>query len=240
MASYRRCRDSDAAVTVLDCSPVSVPEPGVIKRRADQRHRGAASSLKPMRKTDGRSSATLADGQVPFVDDRSFAPERAPAERAGKGHDLRIQDNVQRVVGGLATLARAGDIDPAQSSAAERWYRDYVMGVIGARDPEARRSGKAPDIHASMFARTSAVARCRSVREGLGLCGEIRLKLLLVDELSFSAIASKLLPGDVNGRKKVAAQMSFLLEQLTELYGFLDRRRADPSGRQSPGVSGDI
>ena len=152
--------------------------------------------------------------------------ERAPRERLGKGQEIRVKDEVQHVVNGLTTLAKNGDIDQAQSSAAERWYRDYVMGVVGARDPETRRSGKAPDVHAAMLARTAAVGRCRAVRQGLGLCGEIRLKLLLIDELSFSAIAAKLLPGDVNGRKKIAAQMSFLLEQLAELYVELDLRRA--------------
>ena len=154
----------------------------------------------------------------------SKQPERASAERSSKGQTLVIQDNVQRVVGALAPLARNGDIDQAQTSAAERWYRDYVMGVIGARDPEAKRSGKAPDLHASMLARAAAVTRCRAVRNGLGLCGELRLRLLLIDELSFSSIANRLFPGDVNGRKKIAAQMAFLLEQLAELYLALDKR----------------
>ncbi len=160
--------------------------------------------------------------------------ERAPRERLGKGQEIRVRDEVQQVVSGLTTLAKTGDIDQAQSSAAERWYRDYVMGVVGARDPEARRSGKAPDLHAAMLARTAAVGRCRAVRQGLGLCGEIRLKLLLIDELSFSAIAAKLLPGDVNGRKKIAAQVSFLLEQLSELYVELDRQRARVVKAASP------
>ena len=62
--------------------------------------------------------------------------ERAPRERLGKGQEIRVKDEVQHVVNGLATLAKNGDIDQAQSSAAERWYRDYVMGVVGARDPE--------------------------------------------------------------------------------------------------------
>ena len=152
--------------------------------------------------------------------------ERAPRERLGKGQEIRVKDEVQQVVNGLTTLAKNGDIDQAQSSAAERWYRDYVMGVVGARDPETRRSGKAPDVHAAMLARAAAVGRCRAVRQGLGLCGEIRLKLLLIDELSFSTIAAKLIPGDVNGRKKIAAQMSLLLEQLSELYVELDLQRA--------------
>ncbi len=173
-------------------------------------------------------NASMMPVDVPVSQVTTSAPsggERAPKERLGKGQEVRIRDDVQQIVTGLTTLAKCGEIDQAQSSAAERWYRDYVMGVMGARDPEARSSGKAPDVHASMLARTAAIGRCRAVRQGLGLCGEIRLKLLLVDELSFSAIAAKLLPGDVNGRKKIAAQMSFLLEQLAELYAELDRQR---------------
>lgn len=152
-------------------------------------------------------------------------PDRAPVQRLHKGQVLKVKEDVQRVVGGLATLNKSGDIQQAQVDAAERWYRDYVMGVIGARDPEKKSSGKAPDLHAAMLSRTEAIGRCRAVREGLGLCSEIRLKLLMVDELSFSAIAQLLLPGDVNGRKKIAAQMVLLLEQLAEIYDRIDRRR---------------
>ena len=155
----------------------------------------------------------------------AYHAERAPPERLTKGQDVRLQDNVQRMVGALATLLPEGGVEQARAAAAERWYRDYVMGVVGARDPEVRPSGRAPDIHAAMLARAAAIGRCRAVREGLGLCSELRLKLLLVDELSFSAIAAMLLPGDTNGRRKIAAQMSFLLEQLAEQYGSIDRRR---------------
>ena len=160
--------------------------------------------------------------------------DRAPRERLGKGQDLRIKDDVQRIVSGLTTLASTGDVDQAQSAAAERWYRDYVLGVVGARDPEARRSGKAPDIHAAMLARTAAIGRCRAVRQGLGLCGEVRLKFLLIDELSFSVIAARLLPGDVNGRKKIASQFSLLLEQLTELYAEFDQQRTSVRRERAP------
>lgn len=151
--------------------------------------------------------------------------ERATPERLEKGQQFRLDGSVQRIVGSLSALSKAGEIDQAHHAAAERWYRDYVMGVVGARDPEARKSGRAPDIHAAMLARTAAVTRCRGVRNALGLCGEIRFKLLLIDELSFSAIAVKLFPGDVNGRKKIAAQVMFLLEQLVEHYAAIDLQR---------------
>ncbi len=202
-------------------------------RQKGRLHREASASdntpklsralLDASQKIGGGRMSRAADVVVPIAA-MPLPAARATTERSLKGQALVVRDDVQRVVNALATLAKNGDIDQAQSSAAERWYRDYVMGVIGARDPEAQRSGKAPDIHASMLARTAAVGRCRSVRNGLGLCSEIRLKLLLIDELSFSAIAARLFPGDVNGRKKIAAQMAFLLEQLAELYRALDQR----------------
>lgn len=99
-------------------------------------------------------------------------PDRAPAQRLRKGQVLRVQDDVQRVVGGLVTLNKAGDVTQDQVNAAERWYRDYVMGVIGARDPERKSSGKAPDIHAAMLSRTHAIGRCKFVREFLVCAGK--------------------------------------------------------------------
>lgn len=174
-------------------------------------------------KIAGASNSFIAEA-TPFLERQRPQPcQRATSERLGKGQQIRVKENVQYVVNAVSTLVRIGDIDDAQAGAAERWYRDYVMGVIGARDPDQRGSGKAPDLHASMLARTAAVARCRAVRDGLGTCGEERLKLFLLDELTFSSIAARLLPGDGNGRKKIAAQIVFLLQQLAELYQHIDR-----------------
>ncbi len=152
-----------------------------------------------------------------------YLETRATPERTRKGNDFRILDGVQRLCGPLSALHRSGEIDDSHVSAADRWYRDYVLGVEGARDPDSARSGKARDFHAGMLSRVAACARYRGVREALGFCSEVRLRLLLLDELSFSAIVGKLMPTDVNGRKKVAAQMVFLLEQLTEHYANLDK-----------------
>lgn len=163
-----------------------------------------------------------------------YLDSRATPERMQKGNDFHILGGVQRLCGPLAALHRSGDIDNSQVAAADRWYRDYVLGVEGARDPDSARSGKARDFHAGMLSRVAACARYRNVREALGFCTEVRLRLLLVDELSFSAIAEKLMPNDVNGRKKVAAQMVFLLEQLTEHYDALDKgsRLVRPGARR--------
>ena len=152
-------------------------------------------------------------------------PQRAPPERLQKGSEFRISRNVQHICGPLQAMRRSGDIDDCHVAAANRWYRDYVLGVEGARDPEAFRSGKAGDAHTGMLARLAACERHSQVQRALGLCAELRLRLMLVDELSFSAMADKLMHNEVNGRKKVAAQMTFLLEQLVEHYRLLDQRR---------------
>ena len=154
---------------------------------------------------------------------------RATPERLRKGNNFHVVDRVQRLCGPLAALHRAGDIENSHVAAADRWYRDYVLGVEGARDPDTARSGKARDFHAGMLARVAACTRYRAVRKALGFCTEVRLRLLLVDELSFSAIAEKLMPRDINGRKKVAAQMAFVLEQLAEHYDAHDNNGRQPS-----------
>nr|WP_321986666.1 hypothetical protein [uncultured Lichenicoccus sp.] len=166
--------------------------------------------------TDTMSTDIAYVGQVAF---------RATPERLAKATGSAVVAGVQRLTGPVAALLRAGDIEGHHVAAADRWYRDYVLGVEGARDPEATSTGRAPDIHAGMLSRVAACGRHRDVGEALGLCAEVRLRLLLIEELSFSAIAARLMPKDVNGRKKIAAQMIFLLEQLAEHYARLDQAR---------------
>ncbi|MCQ8242484.1 hypothetical protein [Rhizosaccharibacter radicis] len=92
--------------------------------------------------------------QLPL--DTLVKPGRATVERLAKSQVFRIEEGVQRIASSVQAMLRSGDIEASHVDAAERWYRDYVMGVVGARDPEARKSGRAPDIHAAMLARTAA------------------------------------------------------------------------------------
>ncbi len=126
-------------------------------------------------------------------------------------------------LGSLAALARSGDIGDRHLTAADQWCRDWVIGVEGARDPRGRLTGKAPDIHARMLARVAARSRCSAVRQSLGRAAEQRLILLLVNELPFTEIGRRLLPGDSNSRKKIAAQTALLLELLAEHYETMRR-----------------
>ena len=174
------------------------------------------SKLSILRPDEASSPNMVCYGQV---------AQRALPARLAKANDWAVSAGVQRITGPLLALLRAGDIEGHHVAAADRWYRDYVLGVEGARDPEATSTGRAPDVHAGMLSRVAACTRHRNVSEALGLCAEVRLKLLLIEELSFSAMASKLMPKDVNGRKKIAAQMIFLLEQLAEHFAKLDNGR---------------
>ena len=177
-----------------------------------------------MMKIDGESKLQPALAKVSIeISVERYLENRATPERLRKGSDFRVLDGMQRLCGPISALHRSGEIDDSHVAAADRWYRDYVLGVVGARDPDSARSGKVGDYHAGMLSRVAACTRYRGVRDALGLCTEVRLRLLLLDELSFSAIAERLMPKDVNGRKKVAAQMVFLLEQLAEHYDALDK-----------------
>ena len=130
-----------------------------------------------------------------------------------------------RTASALSTLRRSNDIDDTHIAAADRWYRDWVMGVVGACDPSIQRSGQAADPHSRMLARIAASSRCTAVREYLGMQAERRLRMILVEELSFSEIGRRLLPRDVNSRKKIAAQTILLLEMLAEHYQNRDQCR---------------
>ncbi len=118
----------------------------------------------------------------------------------------------------LDTMSAAREIGPDHRHAAARWRRDWLVGVERVDDPDRVRTGQAADRHAAMLARVAASARCQAVGRVLGRQAEQRLRLLLIDELSFSDMARVLLPSDVNGRKKIAAQTALLLEILASYY----------------------
>ncbi len=156
------------------------------------------------------------------------------AER--RRHACEVVENgpFQYVTGAVAALRRSGEIGDSHVDAANRWYRDWVMGIEGAVDPSASRSGKAGDAHARMLSRVAAAARCSDVRHSLGSLAELRLRFVVLEELSFSEIGRRLMPGDVNSRKKIAAQTVLLLEMLAEHYHVRDApRRRTPAEKHT-------
>jgi hypothetical protein len=71
-----------------------------------------------------------------------------------------------RVVSNLERMERHGHVTHRQGAAGRQLYRDYVLGVCGARDRDAAVSGSSPGGYAD--AQLDAVTRYRTVRDRLG------------------------------------------------------------------------
>ncbi|MXV35954.1 MULTISPECIES: hypothetical protein [unclassified Saccharibacter] len=123
----------------------------------------------------------------------------------------------------VQTLHESGDISGEAVTAANRWLEDYIF-FKGAyadylKDP-LDRDYIPGNIHTFAVARGKAAARIAEVREALGLCSHVRLEMLLVEGMSFSAIGKKLWPAKERATQAKAArsQCSLLLEQLANFY----------------------
>ena len=176
----------------------------------------------------------LAPAAIPAETDPPPGPEPT-RERRRHGQELEFGDVISddgakgrafRVASSLYLLHRSRKIGGAEVAAAERWYRDWITGIEGARDPDQARSSGA-DQHSAMLARVAAATRCRAIRAALGLCGEIRLRLLMVEQLSFTAMARQLAARGEEpiDRNAMSAQTQFLLRQLAERYAAMDADR---------------
>lgn len=156
-------------------------------------------------------------------------PERAAKSRFMPGSPARVLTTVQ-------SLLNAGEIEQQAVNAAERWYRDWIFayeGIVEFRpDHQADTTTRHDEISWRMT-RAHAAGRLADVRGALGLCAEIRLKAMLVDEKSFSKMGVVLYPRvsvDL-ARRKVAAQCVLVLEQLSEFYR-AQHRKAKPVADQ--------
>ena len=120
---------------------------------------------------------------------------------------------------GIARASSGTDgLEYRQLEAARRWQHDWLLGAATVSDGEPISADQAADRHTAMLARVAASTRCRAVRRFLGERAERHLRLLLVETMSFSEVARLLMPGDIDGRKKVAAQASLLLDILASHY----------------------
>ena len=143
-----------------------------------------------------------------------------------------------RVLTTVQALLNAGDIRQDAADAAERWYRDWAFareGVVELSpghtpDPTTRH-----DAVSWQLTRGRAAARLTEVRQALGACGEVRLHLMLVRELSFVQIGRVLFPhlSEARARLKVSAQCAMVLEQLADFQaGRRARASKTPCQRQ--------
>lgn len=126
-----------------------------------------------------------------------------------------------RVLRTVQALLQAGDITQSAADAAERWYQDYMFGYcnyVEFSDQHRPATLTRHDAVSWQLIRARAMARVTAVREALGLCAHQRLRMLLVDELSFRAMGEALFPTISAGssQRKIAAQCALLLEQLAD------------------------
>lgn len=148
-----------------------------------------------------------------------------------------------RVLGTVQALLNARDITQDAANAAERWYRDWVFAYVGHIEYPANHTPSTITRHDDVswqMTRALAAGRLADVRQALGLCAEVRLKLMLVEEMSFMQIGRVIFPhlSDARARLKVSAQCAMLLEQLEGFYSTLRRANHNRKNPRQSGVKG--
>ncbi|GCD74220.1 hypothetical protein NBRC3299_0512 [Acetobacter pasteurianus NBRC 3299] len=133
-------------------------------------------------------------------------------------------------------LLQAGDITQDAADAAEQWCRNYVFGYfdyLEHTNPAPQGQTVRHDAVSWQMVRAKAMARITAVRDALGLCAHQRLRMMLVDELSFRAMGEALFPtiSSSSAQRKIAAQCALVLEQLAALE--VTFRRAEQAKKAS-------
>ncbi|MCQ8240540.1 hypothetical protein [Rhizosaccharibacter radicis] len=136
-----------------------------------------------------------------------------------------ITARTHRIRSPLDTLERGGDVGPDEVAAGRRYAREYEVAERGGRGAsvEVARGGSGAIPQGITEAQVDAITSVRRVREALGYCAEVRLRAMLVEELSFTVMAARLLPGAKRGNETIRAQSMLLLSQLAEHYRARDR-----------------
>jgi hypothetical protein len=153
----------------------------------------------------------------------------APPERWNHGQDeskLVMRRMATRVCSGVDLLRRSREIGDAEEIAAERFYVDYVSGILGVRETESIGDSGSADFHTAQLAQCAAVTRHRAVAELIGAGMTMWMVAFIVDDLSFTAMADRFMPGRADGRRDMRARLLTLLMLLPGLYAGIDRKRS--------------
>lgn len=157
--------------------------------------------------------------------------ETAPKERWQHGqdrashHDLSTADRVSQ---NADTLKAQGLVGDAELFAAERFWMDYIVGVLGGSDPEGWGGGGGGDPHVAMILKSRALAHHNAVKAIIGDGMTARLVACFVDNMSFTAMGAKFFPRENqsgDARKSAKTQMATMLTILAGLYQAMDRKR---------------
>ncbi|GBR27583.1 hypothetical protein AA11826_0104 [Komagataeibacter oboediens DSM 11826] len=150
-----------------------------------------------------------------------------------KRSEWTVQQGAPRVRSTVQALLNAGDIDQDAADAADRWYRDFVFGYYGYVEFAPQHEINTLTRHDKvswMIVRAHAKARITDIRDALGMCAHVRLRMMIAEEKTFSDMGKVLYPGttDSVGRRKVSAQCALVLEQLSDYHERQDKKRLQP------------
>ncbi len=142
------------------------------------------------------------------------APVQAAPERWQHGSSAVTVNGRQRVRSGVTALRKAGRIGDAEVADADRWYRDYILGVCGVFDAEPGRGAGGGDAHTAGFARAKAAQACRLACAAVGRSGTDLLIRFVAEDASLISLETVL----GMDRKSVVGAVVMTLRRLTEHY----------------------
>ena len=166
----------------------------------------------------------MAKHRAHIAENNSPTPERAAKSVFTRGNPPRVLTTVQ-------SLLNAGDITQDDANAGERWYRDYVFGKFGYVEyaPDYVKDATIKHDPVSwQVVRAKAWGRVLDVKRAYGVGAELRLRMMLVDEMSFTKMAKEFFPhmSLSTARTKISGQSAMLLEQLAAFYRNKDGARS--------------
>ncbi len=163
--------------------------------------------------------------------------QTAPSARWRHGQE-RAPDGITRaphqVGSGVAEAVQHSRSGTLILESVQRFREDYMLGVLGGHDPEARGHSSAGDFHAAPIARLKAVGAHRAIAEMLGPEVTLILVAFCVDDLSFAAMDRRFSPkATAGGCKSMAVVIRTVLTILPGAYRTYDRwQRREVSNRR--------
>lgn len=132
--------------------------------------------------------------------------------------EMAVSVSPTAVVDWLEALHKGCFITDKQVLTGMRWREDWLVFA------QAMQSADEGNICANQNIIDTAGLRLADVRETLGVAAEQWLVMLLVENLAMPVLAEALYPGlpKPTGRHAVLNTFTFVLEQLTERYEWLD------------------
>ena len=159
------------------------------------------------------------------IDEFRTPRDAAPAERWQHGTVAEVIEGRQQIARPVLALRKSGRIGDAEVEAAGRFYRDYALGMFGARDAMASGSGGgAQGFSAAMI---DALTGYRAACQALGNYHTDLLRVVVVEECSLTAFAGR----SARHRERAAQSVAEALKALADHYAKVDGARP---GKHSP------